>query len=47
MEPKGKSKKIVKKVLSHLKDDDEEFRAGIKSDTKLKKQLKKAVKGKK
>jgi hypothetical protein len=41
---KNKSKQIVKKVIGHLKEDDKDFRSQIKSDTKLKKQLRKAVK---
>jgi hypothetical protein len=43
----GKSKKIVKKVMKHLDEDDKDFRGQIKSDKKLKKQLRKSVKEKK
>ena len=34
----------VKKVLSHIKKDDKEFRSQIKDDKKLAKSLKKKVK---
>lgn len=37
----SKEKKIVKKVLSHLKEDDKEFRKQISEDEKLKKSIKK------
>lgn len=36
-----KEKKIVKKVLSHIKEDDKEFRKQIADDVKLKKSIKK------
>ena len=35
-----KEKKIVKKVLSHIKEDDKEFRKQIADDKKLVKMLK-------
>lgn len=39
---KNKSgKKIIKKVVSHLKKDDKEFRKQIDEDVKLKKSIKK------
>lgn len=40
-------KKVVKKVLSHLKDDTKEFKEQIADDKKLSKQLKKMGKSKK
>jgi hypothetical protein len=39
--------KTVKKVVSHIKKDDKEFRAQIKDDVKLKKELTKPAKKKK
>jgi len=36
------SKKLKKKVLSHLKDDGKEFRKQIKEDKKLSKTLRKS-----
>lgn len=39
--------KQVKKVVAHIKKDDKEFRAQIKDDTKLKKELLKKEKKKK
>jgi hypothetical protein len=41
---KGKEKKIVKKVLSHIKEDDKEFRKQISDDKKLEKTIKKVGK---
>lgn len=38
---KAKEKNKIKKVLSHIKKDDKEFRSQIKDDLKLKKELKK------
>lgn len=40
---KGKEK-IVKKVISHIKEDDKEFRKQISDDKKLAKTLKKVGK---
>lgn len=37
-------KKIIKKVLSHIKEDDKDFRKQISDDKKLAKTIKKAGK---
>ena len=34
-----KEKKVVKKVLKHIKEDDKDFRKQIKDDVKLKKSI--------
>jgi hypothetical protein len=35
------NKKLVKKVLGHLKEDSKDFKKGLKEDKELKRELKK------
>jgi hypothetical protein len=44
---KDGKKKVVKKVMAHLKEDTHEYKEGMKDDKKLSKELKKMTKSNK